>query len=270
MRRPEEHDSANAAGAVSLVRVNGIDVSLKQVVRHLGVADKLGFLGEYARRELMRQLAEREGIHPKPEDIQSDVDGWRYRHRLESVEDTEAWLRSGGITLGDVAEDAHARRSERMISERISEGRIEPYFAQHTLDFDEAEVCWIHHRDRGVIDEIELHTREDGADFCALAREFSQDERTRPAGGFMGRLRREQLPKGIAARLFAAEPGEIFGPEKVPGGFALYLLQRRYPATLDDRVVNEIRDTLFSQWLQRELQSADIHYPVLASRMPGT
>ena len=154
MRRPEEHDSANAAGAVSLVRVNGIDVSLKQVVRHLGVADKLGFLGEYARRELMRQLAEREGIHPKPEDVQSDVDDWRYRHRLERVEDTEAWLRSRGITLGDVAEDAHVRRSERMMSEKISEGRIEPYFAQHTLDFDEAEVCWIYHQDRSVIEEI--------------------------------------------------------------------------------------------------------------------
>lgn len=156
------------------------------------------------------------------------------------------------------------------MSEKITEGRIEPYFAQHTLDFDEAEVCWIFHQDRFVIDEIGFQTREDGADFCAFAREFSQDERTRPAGGFMGRLRREQLPKGIAARLFAAEPGEIFGPEKAPGGFALYLLLRRYPATLDDRVVNEIRDTLFSQWLQRELQRADIRYPVLASRMPDT
>ena len=265
MRRPEEHDSANAAGAVSLVRVNGIDVSLKQVVRHLGVADKLGFLGEYARRELIRQLAEREGIHPKPEDVQSDVDDWRYRHRLERVEDTEAWLRSRGITLGDVAEDAHARRSEHMMSEKVTEGRIEPYFAQHTLDFDEAEVCWIYHQDRSVIEEIGFQIREDGANFCALAREFSQDERTRPAGGFMGRLRREHLPKGIAARLFAAEPGEIFGPEKTPGGFALYLLQRSYPATLTDRVISEIRDTLFSNWLQAELQQAEICYPVRES-----
>lgn len=265
MRRQDEHEPANDAGAVSLVRVNGIDVSLKQVVRHLGVADNLGFLGEYARRELVRQLAEREGIHTKAEDIQRDVDDWRYRHRLERVEDTEAWLRSRGITLGDVAEDAQVRRLERVMSGKITEGRIEPYFAQHALDFDEAEVCWIFHKDRGVIDEIRFQIREDGADFCALAREFSQDERTRPAGGFRGRLRREHLPKGIAARLFAAAPGEIFGPDKAPGGFALYMLQRSYPARLTDRVISEIRHTLFSNWLQTEMQQADICYPVRES-----
>ena len=262
MRRQDEHEATNAAGAASLVRVNGIDVSLKQVVRHLGVADKLGFLGDYARRELVRQLAEREGIHAKAEDIQRDVDDWRYRRRLERVEDTEAWLLSRGITLGDVAEDAQVRRLERMMSQKVSEGRIEAYFAQHTLDFDEAEVCWIFHQDRGVIDEIGSQTREEGANFCAFAREFSQDERTRPAGGFMGRLRREHLPKGIAARLFAAAPGEIFGPEKAPGGFALYMLQRSYPATLADRVIDEIRDTLFNHWLHGEMQQADIRYPV--------
>ncbi|MDE3001203.1 MAG: peptidylprolyl isomerase [Gemmatimonadota bacterium] len=262
MPRTSEGETRVSAHGVPLVRVNGIDVSLNQVVRQLGVADKLDFFGEFARRELARQLAIREGIRTKPEDIQRDVDDWRYRHRLERVEDTESWLLSRGITLGDVAEDAQAKRLERALSDRVVDGRIEPYFAQHKLDFDEAEVCWIFHRDKGVIDEIGLQVGEEGADFCRLAREFSQDERTRPSGGFVGRVRRGQLPKGIAARLFAAAPGDVFGPEKASGGFALYMLQRNFPAILDDRVSNEIRDILFSRWLQGELQRADIHYPV--------
>ena len=40
------------------------------------------------------------------------------------------------------------------------------------------------------------------------------------------------------------------------------MLQQNHPATLDDRVTGEIRDTLFNQWLQRELQRADIRYPI--------
>ena len=262
MRRPGEVDTPTSALEVTLVRVNGIDVSLNQVARQLGVADKLDFFGKFARGELVRQLAIREGIRTKPEDIQRDVDDWRYRHRLERVEDTEAWLRSRGITLGDVAEDAQTKRLEHALSDKVVDGRIEPYFAQHKLDFDEAEVCWIFHRDKGVIDEIGLQAREEDADFCRMAREFSQDERTRPSGGFVGRVRRGQLPKGIAARLFAAAPGEVFGPEKASGGFALYMLQRNLPAVLDDGVSNEIRNTLFSQWLQIEHQRAEIHYPV--------
>ncbi len=262
MRRSAEDETVASALEITLVQVNGIDVSLNQVACELGVADKLDFFGEFARRELVRQLAVREGVHTTSEDIQRDVDDWRYRHRLERVEDTEAWLVSRGITLGDVAAEAEARLLERLLCEKIAEGEIERYFAQNTLDFDEAEVCWIFHPDRGIIEEIALQTREDGADFCAMAREFSQDERTRPAGGFMGCVRRKLLPKGIAARVFAASPGEIFGPEKASGGFALFMLQQNHPATLDDRVTGEIRDTLFNQWLQRELQRADIRYPI--------
>jgi len=246
----------------TLIQVNGIAVSLHHIVRQMGVADNLRFFDEFACRELIRQLARREGVCAAQEDIQRKVDDWRYQHRLEEVEDTEAYLAKWGITLQDVAEDAEVRRLEYLLSEKIAEGQVEPYFAQHTLEFDEAEICWIFHTDQGVIDEVDLQIREDGADFYAMARRFSQDVRTRSGSGFLGRIRRKQLPKGIAARVFAASPGEIFGPEKVSGGFGLYLLQERYPATLNGQITKEIRKHLFNQWLGREMQRADIQYPI--------
>ena len=246
----------------TLIQVNGTEVLLSHIVRQMGVADNLRFFDAFARRELIRQLARREGVCAEQEDIQGKVDEWRYQHRLEQVEDTEAFLAKRGITLQDVAEDAEVRRLEYLLSEKIAEGQVDAYFAQHILEFDEAEVCWIFHVDKGVIDEVALQIREDGADFYAMARRFSQDARTRSGSGFLGRVRRKQLPKGIAARVFAASPGEIFGPEKVSKGFALYLLQERYPATLNDRIAKEIRKHLFNQWLQREVQRADIRYPI--------
>ncbi len=245
-----------------LIQVNGTEVLLSHVVRQLGVADNLRFFDGFARRELIRQLARREGVCAAREDIQQKVDEWRYQHRLERVEGTEAWLAQRGITLQDVAEEAEMRRLEYLLSKKVAEGQAESYFAQHTLEFDEAEICWIFHTDKGVIDEVDLQIREDGADFYAMAREFSQDAGTRPGSGFLGRVRRKQLPKGIAARVFAASPGEIFGPQKVSGGFALYLLQQHYPATLNERIAKEIRKRLFDQWLQREVQRADIRYPI--------
>ena len=245
-----------------LVQVNGAEVLLHDVVRQMGVADNLRFFDVFARRELIRQLALREGVCAAREDIQRRVDEWRYKHRLERVEDTEAYLAKRGITLQDVAEDAEVRQLEYLLSEKIAEGQVESYFAQHTLAFDEAEICWIFHTDKGVIDEVDLQIREDGADFYAMARRFSQDAHTRSGSGFLGRVRRKQLPKGIAARVFAASIGEVLRPEKVSKGFALYLVQQLYPATLDERIKKEIRKHLFNQWLQREMQRADIHYPI--------
>ncbi len=251
-----------------LVQVNDVEVSLHHVVRQLGVADNLHFFNEFARRELIRQLARREGVCAAPEDIQRKVNDWRYQHRLERVEDTEAYLAKRGITLQDVAEDAEVRRLEYLLSEKIAEGQVESYFAQHTLEFDEAEICWIFHMDKDVIDEVDLQIREEGADFHAMARRFSQDAHTRSGSGFLGRVRRKQLPKGIAARVFAASIGEIFGPEKVSKGFALYLLQELYPTMLDGRIAKEIRKLLFNQWLQREMQRADIRYPIWQVETP--
>ena len=251
----------------TLIQVNGTEVLLRQVVRQLGVADNLHFFNGFARGELIRQLARREGVCAAQEDIQRRVDEWRYQHRLERVEDTEAYLAKRGITLQDVTVDAEVRQLEYLLSEKIAKGQVEPYFAQHTLAFDEAEICWIFHTDKDVIDEVDLQIREDGADFYAMARRFSQDARTRPGSGFLGRVRRKQLPKGIAARVFAASPSEILGPEKVSKGFALYLVQQLYPATLDERIKKEIRKYLFNQWLQREMQRADIRYPIWQGKL---
>ncbi|MCY3871463.1 MAG: peptidylprolyl isomerase [Gemmatimonadetes bacterium] len=250
-----------------LVQVNGIAVPLRHIVRQMGVADNLLFFDGFARRELIRQLARREGVCAAQEDIQRRVDDWRYQHRLERVEDTEAYLAKRGITLQDVTEDAEVRRLEYLLSEKIAEGQVESYFAQHTLAFDEAEICWIFHTDKDVIDEVDLQIRDEGADFYAMARRFSQDAHTRSGSGFLGRVRRKQLPKGIAARVFAASTGEVLRPEKVSKGFALYLLQERYPATLNKRTKKEIRKYLFNQWLQREMQRADIRYPIWQGKL---
>ncbi len=251
-----------------LIQVNGTEVLLSHVVRQMGVADNLRFFDGFARRELIRQLARREGVCVAQEDIQRRVDEWRYQHRLEQVEDTEVYLAKRGITLQDVAEDAEVRRLEFLLSEKIAEGQVESYFAQHTLEFDEAEICWIFHTAKDVIDEVDLQIREDGADFYAMARRFSQDAHTRPGSGFLGRVRRKQLPKGIAARVFAASIGEVFGPEKISKGFALYLVQQLYPATLNEQIKKEIRKHLFNQWLQREMQRADIRYPIWEAETP--
>ena len=252
----------------TLIRVNGTEVRLRHVVRQMGVADNLRFFNGFARRELIRQLARREGVCAASEDIQRRVDDWRYQHRLERVEDTEAYLAKRGITLQDVTEDAEVRQLEYLLSLKIAKGQVESYFVQHTLTFDEAEICWIFHTDKDVIDEVDLQIRDDGADFYAMARRFSQDARTRSGSGFLGRVRRKQLPKGIAARIFAASLGEILGPEKVSKGFALYLVQERYPATLNERTKKEIRKYLFNQWLQREVHRADIRYPIWQGKLP--
>jgi len=244
-----------------IAQVNGEPLSLSQIMRKMNVSNDIGFFDTFVRQILIRQLAQQEGLEITPDDLQRKVNDWRYQHRLEQVSDTEAYLSRRGITLEDVAETVTIQRLEYLLSVKISQGKIEPYFVQNKMDFDAAEICWIFVHDEAIADELSLQLSEENADFYKLARRHSQDETTRPSSGYLGRLRRKHLPKSISARLFAAQVGSIIGPEKVSGGYALYLLQNVYPATLNQDVKKEIRKKLFHQWLQLQMRQAKIDHP---------
>ncbi len=248
-----------------VVVVNHEQVGLSDLLRSMQIVDDPSLFERCARQRLIVQLAHREGLSVSPEDVQTEVDEWRYQNRLERVEDTEAWLAHRGLSLDNLAGAAECRLLTDALARRQTEGRIEPYFVQHTLDFDEAEVCWIHVAHRGIAEELQMQVIEEGLAFCDLARRYSRDEATRPAGGYLGRLRRRHLPKGIAPLVFAAEPGEVVGPLKVGKGYALYLVQQTYPAALTEAVNQEIKNRLFKTWLKREMRRAHIAFPFLES-----
>jgi hypothetical protein len=249
---------------VALV-VNDEQVGLSDLLRSIRVADDVSLFERCARQRLIVQLARREGLGVRPEDLQAGVDEWRYQKRLERIEDTEVWLARRGLTLDDVAAEVERRLLRDALAQKVTEGQVEPYFTQHALEFDEAEVCWIHVGEKGTAEEIQMQVAEEGADFYGLARRCSEDEATRPAGGYLGRLRRAQLPKGIAPLVFAAEAGEVVGPVKVGKGYALYFVQQVYPATLNEAVRQEIKGRLFKTWLKREMRQAQIVFPLANS-----
>ncbi|MDE2799792.1 MAG: peptidylprolyl isomerase [Gemmatimonadota bacterium] len=119
--------------------------------------------------------------------------------------------------------------------------------------------------DEGVAEELCLQVKEEGADFYTLARRYSQDEATRPAGGYLGRRRRRDLSQGVAPLVFAASEGEVVGPVKVEKGYALYYVQKRCPAVLDETTCEKIRKKLFESYLQREMKRAEITFPFVFS-----
>lgn len=250
-----------------MVVVNEQSVHLSDMIRSLSVEGNWKLFERFARRQVIIQWADREGIELSPEDLQNEVDEWRYKNRLERVEDTDAWLDQYGVTLFDVVVEAEFRLYERWLISRIKEDNIRVFFVQRTLDFERVEVCWISVSDEGMAEELCLQVKEEGADFYSLARRYSQDEATRSAGGYLGRRRRRDLPQGVAPLIFAASEGDVVGPVKVEKGYALYYVQKRCPAVLDETTREKIRKKLFGSYLQREMKRAEITFPFNVRRL---
>jgi len=85
-----------------------------------------------------------------------------------------------------------------------------------------------------------------GADFAALARQFSVDANA-SSGGDVGWVSKDQLADPIAEAVATLKPGALAGPIRTPGGYVILRLadrRRRMAGNPDDAVVT-LRQILF-------------------------
>ena len=61
-----------------------------------------------------------------------------------------------------------------------------------------------------------------GGDFEEVARSFSEDERTRQRGGFLGELKKGELFEAVESVLFILKPGDISPPVRSPMGYQIF------------------------------------------------
>lgn len=100
----------------------------------------------------------------------------------------------------------------------------------------------------GLMDQL-----RNGADFGALARQFSQSA-TAGNGGQFGWNRLAQFDPAIAAAIGSMQPGQITGPIQIPGGYSILMLRdRRETAVAPDR--ENLRRQLSRQRLDRLARS---------------
>jgi peptidyl-prolyl cis-trans isomerase C len=79
--------------------------------------------------------------------------------------------------------------------------------------------------------EILLRARQPGADFVALAREYSDDPASAARGGDLGLLPRGRLDQPFEAAAFALkQPGDISDVVKTEHGYHIIRLDERRPA----------------------------------------
>ena len=255
-----------------LIEVNGTPVRLSQIVKSMRATGKDDLHDLFAQRCLVFQIAQRENIAISRDELQNRMDQWRYKNRLESVEDTERWLSQRRIAFADMALEIEYQILQERLKAQIAAEQIHAYFGSRKLAFERREICWILVEEMDIAEEIATQARDGSRDFHALARQYSRDENTRPASGYLGRLTRRDLPPDIASLLFAAAVGEVIGPIKISShsereekGYALYYVQRHCPAVLDAPTKVRCVRELYQLRLRREAKRSRISHPFLNS-----
>jgi putative peptide maturation system protein len=243
-------------------RVNGEEISLGKVLALARIRNSFPALDEKIEAVLLNQAAKELSIEATDEELQEAVDEFRLNQGLYSAADTTAWLERTGIELDDLEDLLAARIIGSKIRETVATGGVEKYFSENILSFESALLSHLVMTEEGEAQELKYQIKEEGADFNSMAREYSIDETTRLAGGFLGRVARSALDAETEAAVFGASAGEVVGPFKTDLGYQLIKIEKLNKPALTDNTIELVKDILYGQWLANQRRKAAVEVTV--------
>jgi parvulin-like peptidyl-prolyl isomerase len=244
-----------------LMTVNSDPFELRESLRRFIFNNKDIFIDESIDELLVRQYAAQNNINNTTEELQVAADELRYQKSLESVEKFQHWLRDSHQTILSVQNHLDYQLLRHKIQVNMSQQEVEAYFAEHQLDLDRADLYSIRVCNQQTAEELYAKITDEGENFHLLAMEHSLDEESKPKGGYIGKLRRDEVSAGIEAAVFGSQPGNVIGPIETEKGYNLFKVGAVYPASLEAEQEN-IRELLFVELMIKLRATAEITYPI--------
>lgn len=203
--------------------------------------------------ESLVQAARQAGLSVPDDDLQNTADAFR-RRGLTTAQKTQAWLAENRLSVDDFEACLERDLLIARLRDHVTRERIAGHFEAHKAEYDRALLRQIVVAHEDLARELQTQILE-GMEFATLAREHSLDA-SRTKGGLLGVVRRSQLPADVASAVFAAAEGDVVGPLATPAGFALFQVEAKQPAALDQETTALLKEQLFAEWLNARLAAA--------------
>lgn len=159
-------------------------------------------------------------------------------------------LKTGGPKVTE--EDAKKFYDQQIMSIMIqSTFKIAHIFLAVPVDADVVEVTKLKEKAARIVEMA----KKPGADFAALAQEYSQDAYTAESGGVLGKFKHGDLPSEIDKNLLYLDEGDVSDPVRSDKGFhVIKMLKKKSPKVKPfSEVKGEIMADLINEDLNRQI-----------------
>jgi len=218
---------------------------INRLVRQQGLAARL------ARAWVIDELVR--SIPLSPERERKLICSWVEQQGVRSEEELDRWLERQRLLRRDLPILATQKeRLAQFCQERWGED-VEVQFLRRKADLDQAVYSLLRVSDQTLAEELHHRLRDDGADFGALAQQYSEG-RERLSRGLIGPLPIRNSHAEISSRLQVGQPGQLWPPFRVERFWVLLRLEEQLPARLNDETRSRMMDELFEAWLQARVE----------------
>lgn len=225
-------------------------ITPEEIVKFLALSGQsASLIVEMVKNKELLKKAKELNIGVPVDELQKFADSYRTANNLYSSEETVNFLKNNGLSEEDFEQFCELNLMISAVKDRLAdENKINEYFVNNRSALDRARISMIAVADENLANEILMEVTEEDADFHALARKHSIDERTKFAGGYIGWISRQALSPDASAKIFNAEAGEVLGPFPVEKNFQLILVEEVERAEMNDNLKDVIKERIFDEW----------------------
>jgi len=231
---------------MSFLTVNCEEVDIHDALHWSALSDSHPFLEATVERVVLHQYAHKQGISFTPEEVQRDSDRIRFALGLSDPEETKHWLKRQRLTTEHFASACAHAVLRNKVRAGLSDEMLERYYAENHDQFTEVDLYVIRRKNAKKLHQLGEQLRAGKANFHLEAINQSEDPETALHGGYLGRMRKDEVPEDLAVGIFSVDPGDIIGPIADQDGSILILVKgwRLLPF---DQVLDELRDIVFGE-----------------------
>ncbi len=234
-------------------------LSLRESLSYLQSAGKLqAFVVEILRQYFIEEEIEsRKELNANSQLTEQAVIEFRLQNGLSDGEKFQEWLNSQDLDYTTFRQQIGFNIKQMALKKEIAKGKMSQYFIERKLFLDRVILSRIVVENQELAEELKTQI-EEGASFEELAQEYSiADDRI--FKGMMGIINRGALPDEIRMSVDGAGEGEIIGPMSFENRWALFRLDKKLPATLDNAEVQQVLENeIFENWLGDKIKNTPV------------
>lgn len=209
-------------------------------------------------RKIIANAAAEAGIKVETEELQKVADQIRLMNKLNSADDTWAWLEKHSLSIDDYEEMVYSTVISGKLATHLFADKIESYFFEHQLDYAAAIMYEVVLDNEDLALELFYAIKEGEMSFYDVAHKYIQDTELRRKGGYRKIVKREELKPEISSNVFATTPPQVLKPIVTSQGVHLILVEEIIKPQLEPKLCYQILEDLFSVWIKQQIEQVDV------------
>lgn len=234
-------------------------ITKEDILQHVKLSCKIPEIIEgIVTRKIIETVASEAGIKVETKELQKVADKMRLINKLNSADETWAWLARHGLSLEEFEKIVYNTVIYGKLVNHLFADKIESYFLENQLDYLGAVMYEVILDDEDLAIELFYAIKEREMNFYDVAHKYIQDKELNRKCGYLGIVQRKDLKPKISAPVFAAKPPQLLKPIITSKGAHLILVEEIIQPELNNVLSLQIMSDLFNAWIKQQVKEVEI------------